>query len=256
MTSGESTRAVAVPGALGSVARLFWRDLRAYFRTPSGYLLWALSLMIDGLIFNAVAVGTGRRLSTDVLQIFLFNAAFVVEAVAVVLSMRLLAEERASGAQTLLFTAPLSEASIVLGRFLAAFTLVALITLSSLYLPALIFVHGRVSMGHIAAGYFGMLLVAASVLAMGMFVSALSPRPFVALLGTGALIGALELCYFVAQITDGTPARVVAALAPVWQHFQSFRRGLLDLGDLVFFLTLTYLGLLGAIRALAGARRR
>jgi len=235
---------------------VFWRDLRAYFRTPSGYLIWAISLLIDALLFNAVAIGEGRRLSTDVLQIYLFNAAFVVEAAAVVLSMRLLAEERATGAQLLLFTSPLNEASIVIGRFLAAFTLLAVITLSSLYLPMLIFVHGKVSFGHIAAGYLGMLLVAASVLSIGMFVSALSPRPFVAVLGTAALVGSMELCYFVGQITEGSTGSFVASLAPVWQHYQSFRRGLLDLGDLAFFLTLTYLGLLASMRVLAGARRR
>ncbi len=239
-----------------SCLQVYLRDLKSYFRTPSGYLIWAVSLLIDGLLFNSVAIGEGRRLSTDVLQIYLFNAAFVVEAAAVVLSMRLLAEERATGAQLLLFTSPLGEAEIVLGRFFAAFSLLALITLSSLYLPALIFVHGKVSFGHIAAGYLGMLLVAGSILSVGMFVSALSPRPFVAVLATAALVGSMELCYFVGRITEGSAASFVAGLAPVWQHYQSFRRGLLDLGDLAFFLTLTYLGLLASMRVLAGARRR
>jgi len=255
MSAASPSAALAV-NPWRSGLQIFLRDLRSYFRTPSGYLIWAISLLIDGLLFNAVAVGEGRRLSTDVLQIYLFNAAFVVEAAAVVLSMRLLAEERATGAQLLLFTSPLGEAPQVLGRFLAAFTLLALITLSSVYLPALIFVHGKVSFGHIAAGYLGMLLVAASTLSIGMFVSALAPRPFVAVLGTAALVGSMELCYFVGRITEGSGASFVSALAPVWQHYQSFRRGLLDAGDLAFFLTLTYLGLLASMRVLAGARRR
>lgn len=239
-----------------AVALIARRELAAYLRTPSGYLICAVALLVNALQFNAVAIGDGRRLSQDVLRIFLFNAAFIVEAAAVLLSMRLLAEDRASGAQTLLFTSPVREREIVLGKYLSAFALLSLITLLSLYLPALIFVNGKVSLGHIASGYLGLLLVGAATLSIGMFVSSLSPHPFIAVLGAAAIVGTLELCWYLGRITEGSMAQFIASLAPVWNHFTSFREGVLSTADVVYYLSIVYLMLLGSTRVLTAQRWR
>ena len=63
---------------------------------------------------------------------------------------------------------------IVLGKFLSAFVFLALITLATVYMPALIFVNGKISLGHMAAGYLGLLLLGSAALAIGTFGSALA----------------------------------------------------------------------------------
>src|SRR5690606_41964462 len=92
----------------------------------------------------------------------------------VLFSMRLLAEDRWTGTDVLLFTSPIREGEVVLGKYLAALIFLSVLTLASLYVPALIFVHGKVSFGHIAAGYAGMLLLGATTLAIGTFASSLT----------------------------------------------------------------------------------
>lgn len=233
------------------MATIAWRELGAWFRTPAGYVLAAMALVLNGLQLNAVAIGTGRRASSLVLETFLLNGAFVVEALAVLMSIRLVLP---AATAPLLLSAPIREREIVIGKFLGAFGLLAAITLASLYLPALIFVHGKVSLGHIAAGYLGMLLVGAAVLAIGSAAAASTRHGLIAVGITGGLLGLMELSYYVADIAEPTWRAWLRALAPVWNHQRSFRRGLLQLSDVVYLVSLTYLGLLLATRLIA--RRR
>jgi len=226
------------------------RDLRGWFATPSGYLILAFALAAEALVFNTVAIG-GRRPSTQVMETFLLNAGFVTEAVAVLLAMR---SSMAEEGGALLFTAPVGEVAIVAGKFLGAFGLVALTILASLYLPALIFVEGTISLGHIAAGYLGLLLVGAAACAIATLASALTSRPFVAVVLTAALLGALELAWRLAETSEPPWRGWLRSMAPVYAHLTSFRRGILQLSDVVFLLGLSYLALFAATRVIAHRR--
>ena len=112
------------------------RELGAYLNSLWGYLVAAIMLVIDGLLFNAFALGT-------------------TVITAVLLTMRLLAEERQTGTIVLVDSSPLSDWQIVGGKFLSALVFLGGVTFISLYMPALIFVNGKVSVAHIASGYRG-----------------------------------------------------------------------------------------------------
>ena len=94
------------------------RELAGYLRSPAGYLIAAALLLIDGLMFNSYAVGTGAKLSARVLQDFFYVTSGTTMIAAVLLSMRLLAEERQSGTLALLFTSPVREHEIIIGKFI------------------------------------------------------------------------------------------------------------------------------------------
>ncbi len=241
---------------MSNILLIMGRELGAYMRTPSGYLIAAFALLLNALQFNSVAVGDSPQYSAIVLETFLFNAAFITEATAVLFSMRMLAEERSNGVQTLLFTSPIREGEIVIGKFLSSLVFLSIVVLLSLYLPALIFVNGKVSIGHIAGGYGGMILLGAAILAVGMLASALSPHPFVSVLVAAFFVGILELSWFIARISDPPLQDVIAHLAPVWKHYTSFRQGLIQLSDIVFYLSMIYISLLAATRVLQSQRWR
>ena len=88
-----------------------------------------------------------------------------------VLAMRLVAEERQTGSITLINTAPVTDAQIVAGKFMSAFLMVFAKTALTVYMPLLLFVNGKVSVGHICVGYAGILLYAAAGTAIGLFVA-------------------------------------------------------------------------------------
>ena len=239
-----------------TVALIARRELFAYVRGPSGWLIAALLLLVDGIIFNAVAVGGDPKKSVEVLEDYFLYAGGMTAIAAILLSMRQIAEERQNGSLTLLFTSPVRETQIVAAKFLSAYAFLAVLVLLTLYLPALIFVNGKVSVGHIAAGYLGMLLLGAAVIALGMAASALAPNQLLALILVAVVVAILHFIYWIAQITEGEVHTVLEHLSIYVKHFMPFRRGMLQLSDVVYYLSLTWFGLLAATRVLQSRRWR
>ncbi|MGE3636884.1 MAG: ABC transporter permease, partial [Sandaracinaceae bacterium] len=214
---------------------LIKRELAAYLRRPSGYFIAAGLLLLDGLLFNAFAIGEERQVSSEVLRIYFYFGGAVTMIGGVLFSMRLLAEERAAGTDVLLFTSPVREAEIVLGKYLATLVFMTAVTLCSLYLPALILINGKVSWGHIAAGYLGMILLGATTLAIGAFASSLTKNPFLAVVLTGVIVVLLELSWPLGQTVDPPFRDLLSYVALHTKHFTPFQNGLVQLSDVVFY---------------------
>ena len=230
------------------------RELASYLRSPGGYLIVAAVLLVDGLMFNSFAVGSGAKLSARVLQDFFYVTSGTTMIAAVLLSMRLLAEERQSGTLALLFTSPVREHEIIIGKFLAALFFLLSITLLTMYLPALILIRGKVSWGHIGAGYLGLGLLGAATLSIGVLGSTLARNQLVAGVLTATFVVGLLLCWLLARIADAPIKSVLSYLAMFDQHFRPFQRGMLRLSDVVFFISVIYFSLLASTRALQNQR--
>ncbi|HEY4012378.1 MAG TPA: ABC transporter permease [Polyangiaceae bacterium] len=232
------------------------RELRAYLRSPFGYIVAAATLLIDGLLFEGFALGAEARLSADVLFDFFYFASGTTMVASVLLSMRLIAEERQTGTLVLMNTAPVRDADIVLGKFLAAFGFVALLTLLTIYMPLLILVNGKVSLGHIVVGYVGLLLLAAASIAIGLFGSTVARTQVVAaIVGAGILVIML-LLWLVARVTDPPLSAFLAGLALHNERQNPFMRGLFRLDNAVYYVAVTYFFLLCATKTLEARRWR
>jgi ABC-2 type transport system permease protein len=243
-------------GAVAKTLLVMRRELGAIVRTPSGWVIAAAVLWVDGLLFNAFALGAGAKTSTKVLEDFYYFAAGTTMIASVLLAMRLLAEERARGTLPLLLSSPLGEGPIVVGKYLSAFVFLAGLVIGTLYMPALIFVHGKVSLGHIAAGTAGLLLLGGATLALGTLASSLARSQLVAGVLGAALVVTMLLMWMVAKVTEPPLSGALRALALFDAHFRPFQRGLLRLSDVVFFASVIGLALAGARRALAAERSR
>jgi ABC-2 type transport system permease protein len=241
-----------------NVVLIAGRELASYVRTPSGYLIAAIMLAWQGLMFNVYALGPGADKSTDVLLRFFEIGGGTTIVTAFIFSMRLLAEDRSNGTQTLLFTSPVREGEIVLGKYFASLIYIIVVVLLSLYLPALILMKGKVSWGHIGAGYLGMILIGASTLALGTFASSLVKHPFFAVLLTGFFVAVLEFgSFLVSRVVEGTLGEVIGFMSGYYGHFSpTFREGLVQLSDVVFFVSMAYFWLLAATHVLKGQRWR
>ncbi len=230
------------------------RELAGYLRSPGGYIIAAALLLIDGLMFNSYAVGTGAKLSVRVLQDFFYITSGTTMIAAVLLSMRLLAEERQSGTLALLFTSPVREHEIIIGKFISALVFLLAITLLTIYLPALIMIRGKVSWGHIGAGYLGLGLLGGATLSIGVLGSSLARNQLVAGVLSATFVVALLLCWLLARVADAPIKGVLSYLAMFDQHFRPFQRGMLRLSDVVFFLSVIYFSLLASTRVLQSQR--
>jgi ABC-2 type transport system permease protein len=231
------------------------RELGAYLRTMTGFVIIAAVLAVDGLLFNAFALGNGERRSAEVLTQFFYFASGTTMISSVFISMRLLAEERQTGTIQLLYSSPVKDYEIVIGKFLSALGFLAIMTLVTVYMPLLIFVNGKISLGHMAAGYLGLMLLGSAAIAVGTFGSSLARSQVLAAIISGAMVVALVVAWLVGRVTERPLSEVFAALA-LWQHFQGFQSGILHLKDIVYYVAVTYVALFGATRVLEARRWR
>ncbi|WP_245918849.1 ABC transporter permease [Melittangium boletus] len=232
------------------------RELGASLRTFQGYLIIALVLAVDGLLFNAYALGGVSKRSSEVVSLFFLFSSGTTMVASVFISMRLLAEERQTGTLSLLYSSPVKDHEIVLGKFLGAFAFLALLTLATVFMPLLVRVHGRLSLGHIAAGYLGLLLLGGASLAIGTLGSALARNQVLAAVFSGCMLVALLTCWWLARITEQPLSDVFGALALWNQHFQPFQVGVVHVRDVVYYLLVTYVFLFAATRVLEARRWR
>ncbi len=220
------------------------RELVGYLRTPMGWVIAAVVLALDGLLFNVFALGAGRQLSAEVIGSFFYFSFGTTMFAAVMLSMRLFAEEEQTGTRVLLRTAPVGDGQVVLGKFCGAYVYLLLVTLVTVPMPLLVMVHGKISVGHLAAGYLGLSLAGAAALAIGTFGSAVANNQLVAVVASAAMVVGLLVCWLLAKVTEAPISDVFAHLAFFDKHFVSFQRGVVHTRDIVFYGSVTYLFLL------------
>lgn len=230
------------------------RELSAYLRSPLGYIIAAAVLFIDGILFNTFAMSR-EALSADVLRAFFYFSSGTVMIASVFLSMRLFAEERASGTIVLLNTAPVREWQVVFGKFLSAFLMLALLVALSFYMPLLIMVNGKISLGQVLAGYFGLLALGACTTAMSVFGSAMVRSQVLAAVLSGAIIITFLLCWKLADVSDPPISDALSYLALFDKHFYpTFTKGLVGVKDVFFFAALSFVFLTGTSKVLAARR--
>jgi ABC-2 type transport system permease protein len=232
------------------------RELGAYLRSPMGYIIIAAVLLVDGLLFNAWAIGAGQRRSSEVLELFFFCASGTTMLASIFIAMRLIAEERQTGTLVLLTTSPLRDWQVVVGKFAAALLFLGVMNALTIYMPALVMLHGKISWGHIAAGYLGLMLLGSASLSLGLLCSAVAPNQLVATILSAATVTIFILLWKLSQVASPPVEELVAYLSLHDKHFRPFMRGLISIADVVFYVSLTYVALLGATRIMEARRWR
>src|SRR5262245_35067045 len=230
------------------------RELCAYFRSMTGYVIAGLVLLIDGLLFNAFVLSAGEMYSAEVLSNFFYISFGTTVIASVFISMRLVAEERQTGTLVLLTSSPVHDWEIVVGKYLSAFAFLAIMTLATVYIPALILVNGKVSLGHLAAGSLGLRLVASATLAIGLFGSALPRTQVLAAIISGVITVSVLIAHLLARVTDRPLKDLFMALALYARHFPPFQNGAIHLRDVVYYVVVTYVALFSAIRVMESRR--
>ena len=232
------------------------RELQAYLTTPLGYIITAGVLLAEGLMFNWFVLGGEPKPSTVVLESFFYIASGSTMFASVFLSMRLLAEEQQTGSLVLLMTSPVRESEIVLGKWISAMLFLLVINLLSVYMPLLIFVNGKVSVGHIVSGYLGLFLLGGAALAIGLLGSSLTRHQVLAVILSGLMLLFMLLAWLGSAVSTPPLDTLFQYLALYNKHFVPFQRGVLGLSHVVYYLTVTYFFLLSATKVLEARRWR
>lgn len=231
------------------------REIAAYFNSLWGYLVVAVILVINGLLFNAFAMGDTAKLSFEVLRDFFYFSFGTTVIASILLTMRLIAEERQMGTMTLIHASPLSEWQVIFGKYLSAMFFLGVMLVLSGYMPALVFVNGKVSLGHIFSGYLGLFLVGSATVAIGTFSSTLSRSQLVAAVVGGVIAVFLLITWLLARIADPPLKEVLSYLSLFDHHFRrTFMEGQIHTRDIVYYVSLTFVFLVLSVRSISARR--
>lgn len=232
------------------------RDLAAYLNNVWGYAVIAVVLVVDGILFNAVALGDKPKYSAEVMEQFFYFSFGTTVIASILLTMRLVAEERQTGTLVLIDSSPLRPWQIIGGKYLSAMTVLGGLVLATLYMPALVFVNGKVSYGHIVAGYTGLLLVAAATAAIGTFASTVSRSQLVAGFASTALTVVFVVFWLLAKVADPPLKDVFSYMSLYDRHFRGFMQGQINTEDIVFYISIAFVSLTLSTRFMAARRWR
>jgi ABC-2 type transport system permease protein len=245
------------------------KEMRSYFVSPIAYILLAMFSVILGFFFwNMLGYfvylgmesqmrgeGFPMNLNEQVIRPLLSNMSVIGLFMIPMITMRLFAEEKRSGSIELLTTSPVSDASIIVGKWLASVAMYAsmllLVGLNFLFL----FKYGNPDWKPLAIGYLGLLLQAGALLAVGTFISTLTKNQIIAGAATFGVCLLLWVLEWVSGYESATWAKVLSYMSVI-KHFESFARGVIDSKDAVYYVSLTFLGLFLTARSLESLRWR
>ncbi len=252
-----------------NIITIFQKELKSYFSSPIAYGLMAFFALLSGWFFYLyVAIFVDRSLQAQmmgrpqpmdmmewVVRPILMNVSVIGLFMIPMISMRLFAEEKRAGTIELLATSPVRDIEIILGKWLAALTLYLCILCIAALNLSLLFAYGKPDWKPILAGFLGLLLQGGTLLALGTFISTTSRNQIIAGTATFAICLLLWVLDWVSAYNSEAWAKVVAYLSVV-THFEPFSKGVIDTKDVVFYLSMIFLGLFLTSRSLESLRWR
>ncbi|HOG47747.1 MAG TPA: ABC transporter permease [Anaerolineae bacterium] len=225
------------------------RELASYFTSPIAYAVTAVFMVIVGYFFGMILY-----LSREATMRYLFyNVTTFLLLIGPALTMRLVAEERKSGTIELLLTAPVRDGEVIVGKFLAALLLWALMLALTLVYPLLLRAFGNPDPGPILSGYLGLLLAGGAVLSLGVVASTLTANQIVAALVAFGLSLMLWLADALQYVVSGPVGQFFAYLS-LSVHFADLPKGVIDTKDVIFYLSIIVASLFVATRILEARR--
>lgn len=259
---------------MGNVLAIIRKELRITFTTPVAYVALCVFTLISGFFFTNILGGFNQRIATyaqmrprmlqymnftdQVLQPVFYNVAVIFIFVVPFITMRLIAEERRANTFELLQSCPVTPFQITMGKYLACLVVVlAMVALVTVY-PLLVWAFAEVGgpdWPTVGTGLLGVFLAGAAFTAVGLFVSSLTSSQIVAAAITFCTLLLLWVAGWAAGDHTGVTREVLIGLSAV-EHIRSFTQGLIDMKDLVYYLSVVLLALFLTRRILEAQRWR
>ena len=242
----------AVGSGLAAIGAIMRRELYSYLVSPMVYVVTAVFLFLNGTIFaRTLTEGSAQPTLEPVIP----TTAFLLLLILPVLTMRLLAEEKATGTVELLMTFPVTDTQVILGKYFATVATYCLMLVPTLAYVVILGVLGNTEWGPLITAYVGLILFGAAVIAIGMLTSSITRSQIVAgVVGIGFLV-ALWIAGIFAPVVSPQAGPVFQYLS-VSEHLNSFAQGVITLKDTVYFLSVAAVGVFLSIQIFQSARWR
>jgi len=214
------------------------KELKDYFISPIAYIVIAIFLVVTGWFFFSTFFLFNQADLRNFFDLLPITFSFLIPAV----TMRLFSEEFHVGSYEVLLTLPVTFVDIILGKFLAAVLFVSAALVPTLAYAVSISVLGELDWGPVIGGYLGAVFLAAAYSAVGLFASALTRNQIIAFIVGVSICFALTL---IDKMLFFFPGSLLALLGypGADTHFGNIAKGIIDSRDILYFLSVTFLGL-------------
>lgn len=215
---------------------IYKREMRSYFTGVIGYIFLVLFLTVGGLVF---CFTTLFSLSADVTQYFLYMLLFSAVMLPL-LTMKSFSEERKTKTEQLLLTAPVSLTGMVIGKFLAAYTVFGGAVIFNFLYFLILYRYASVKTAVLLGNLLALLLVGMVFISVGLFVSSLVENQLSAAVGTIAILAAfLGIALINSLLPSAFWLRYVLNALSVFTRFQVFVNGYFDFSSLLYYLSVS-----------------
>jgi ABC-2 type transport system permease protein len=226
------------------------KELRTFFDSLTAYILIVVFLGLSGFftwLFGSDIFFVGQATLQPFFSVAYWTLFFFTPA----LTMRMIAEENKTGTIELLLTKAVSDWEVIAGKFLACLLLIVIALAMTLPYYISVWAMGPVDHGAVWCGYLGLVLMSMAYISIGLFASSISSNQIVAFL-LALFIGIFFLIIFQVLASDftGTIGEILDYLT-INNHFESISRGVVDSRDIIYFLSISFLGLVLAEMALS-----
>lgn len=242
---------------MNRILAIFGRDFKSYYFSFMAYIVITIFLLLAGFFFSTsmsyfsfysfqaasqpyfAQQQGGLNLTEMVLSGLFFNISIVLLLLMPILTMRLIAEEYREGTLEILLTCPVKESEVIIGKFLAAFTVYLTMLLPTLiHIVLLKAVGGVFDNGVVFAAYLGLILLGGAFLAFGLFSSTLTENQIVS---ATLSVGFLLLFWMIAWVSDLLPGALGQALSALSLvgHIEDFFKGVIELRHVLYYLLFT-----------------
>ncbi len=227
------------------------REFLSYLFSPIAYVAMTIFLLASGFLFRKDFEPGQPAAMRTILEWMVWLLVVIIP----LLCMGLISQEWASGTIETLMTAPVEEADVIVGKFLGSFLLLSLLLVPTLLYVIMLRLYARLDYGPIISGYLGILLVGALFIAIALFCSSLTKSQIVAAVTTTAILFVVTILPWWVGGEAALPpwARTVADQA-VFRRYTDFAKGIIDIGNFVFFVASTCVFLFLATKVLESRR--
>jgi ABC-2 type transport system permease protein len=232
---------------MSNVLAIAHKELKSYFSSPIAYIAIGFWALLYGYFFVAI-------LSFFVRQSMQMSQ-FGMQGPQAMNTMRTYSEEKRSGTIELLLTSPLTDLQIVLGKFIGAMALYAVMLAVTLIHLALLFVYGNPEWKPILTAYLGLLLMGGCFISVGLLISSLTKNQIVAGMVTFAVFLLLWIITWIGSFSGPTMDKLTQYLSII-DHFDDFQKGVLDTTHLIYYVSFITFGLFLTAKSVDSERWR
>jgi ABC-2 type transport system permease protein len=255
---------------MGNVIAIAQKELKSYFSSPIAYITIGFFALLYGYFYIAILSyfvrqsmqmnqfgGGPQALNINQVMIrqLLQNVTILILFIMPMITMRTYSEEKRSGTIELLLTSPLTDFQIILGKFLGALSLWAIMLAVSLIHIGLLFVYGSPEWKPIATAYLGLLLLGGCFISVGLFISSLTKNQIVAGMVTFAVFLFLWVITWIGGFSGPTVDSLTQYLSII-DHYDDFGKGVIDTTHLIYYVSFITFGLFLTAKSVDSERWR